>query len=207
MNYFSDALTIGIVLVLLFGSVALYLYTRIQQTEQKNSLLESILLDLKMNAEMKSYSELPADEENVSIPVAPLSAPSGGYTSFEPTIAPSQPSSPKEKEIQEDAHTVDIHEVEQYSSVIDDAVNEVVELSESIDTGLETIQMTKMDELDGYEEMKLKELHELARSRGITGASTMKKNVVIEALRTHDRSSTLKSGSSLVDTSEVLSFE
>ncbi len=205
MNYFSDALTIGIVLVLLFGSVALYLYTRIQQTEQKNSLLESILLDLKMNAEMKSYSELPADEENVSIPVSSLTT-SSEYPSFESTTAP-RSSSPKEKEIQEE-HAVDVHEVEQYSSVIDEAVNEITELSESVDTGLEVIQMTKMDELDGYEDMKLKELHELARSRGITGASTMKKNAVIEALRTHDRSSTLKSGSSsLVDHSEILSFE
>ena len=59
----SDTLTIGLVLVLLFGSIALYLYTCIQQSEQKVSLLESILLDLKMSAEVKSYAELPMDTE------------------------------------------------------------------------------------------------------------------------------------------------
>ena len=62
MTSLSDTLTVGLVLVLLFGSIALYLYTRIQQTEQKISLLETILLDLKMSGEIKSYSELPASE-------------------------------------------------------------------------------------------------------------------------------------------------
>jgi hypothetical protein len=72
MTSLSDTLTVGLVLVLLFGSIALYLYTRIQQAEQKISLLESILLDLKMSAEIKSYSELPA--ENTSQKV------SGGFS-------------------------------------------------------------------------------------------------------------------------------
>lgn len=62
MTALSDILTVGLVLILLFGSIALYLYTRIQQAEQKISLLESILLDLKMSTEVKSYTELPAHE-------------------------------------------------------------------------------------------------------------------------------------------------
>ena len=57
----SDTLTIGLVLILLFGSIALYLYTRIQQSEQKINLLESILLDLKMSNEFTAYTELPAN--------------------------------------------------------------------------------------------------------------------------------------------------
>jgi hypothetical protein len=57
MTSLSDTLTVGLVLVLLFGSIALYLYTRIQQAEQKISLLESILLDLKMSSEIKSYCD------------------------------------------------------------------------------------------------------------------------------------------------------
>ena len=66
----SDTLTIGLVLFLLFGSIALYLYTCIQQSEQKVSLLESILLDLKMSAEIKSFTELPSD--SVAVEVQPL---------------------------------------------------------------------------------------------------------------------------------------
>ena len=63
MTSFTDTLTIGIVFMLLFCSIAFYLYTCIQQMEQKISLQESILLDMKMSAEIKSYSELPAEPE------------------------------------------------------------------------------------------------------------------------------------------------
>lgn len=56
----SDTLTVALVLLLLVGSIVLYLYTCIQQSEQKINLLESILLDLKMSNEIKSYTELPA---------------------------------------------------------------------------------------------------------------------------------------------------
>lgn len=61
MTYLTDTLTVGLVLVLVFGSIALYLYTRVQQAEQKLSLLEGILLDLKMSSEINSYTELPAE--------------------------------------------------------------------------------------------------------------------------------------------------
>jgi hypothetical protein len=73
----SDTLTVALVLLLLVGSIVLYLYTCIQQSEQKINLLESILLDLKMSNEIKSYTELPAvdleaqnvQDEQVSPPV------------------------------------------------------------------------------------------------------------------------------------------
>lgn len=199
MNYFSDALTIGIVLVLLFGSIALYLYTRIQQTEQKNSLLESILLDLKMNAEMKSYAELPADELPATPPATPpqmISQPEQ-YPSVRSLTPPVQSFS--------ESVTVDVDDVAQYSSVIDDAVNEV---TEEVTASSEVISITPMDTLDDYEGMKLKELQDLARSRGISIAAGMKKQAIIDTLRTADRSSSVKSGSSsLIEHSEILSME
>jgi len=71
MTTLSDTLTVGLVLMLLFGSIVLYLYTCIQQSEQKISLLESILLDLKMSHEMKSYTELPAEEAPVVVHDSP----------------------------------------------------------------------------------------------------------------------------------------
>lgn len=199
MNYFSDALTIGIVLVLLFGSIALYLYTRIQQTEQKNSLLESILLDLKMNAEMKSYAELPADE----LPATPPSTPPQMISQPEqyPSIRSLTPPVPSSSE----SVTVDVDDVAQYSSVIADAVNEV---TEEVTASSEVISITPMDALDDYEGMKLKELQDLARSRGISIATGMKKQAIIDTLRAADRSSSVKSGSSsLIEHSEILSME
>jgi hypothetical protein len=55
----NDTLTLGLILVLLFGAVSLYLYTRIQQCEQKLNLVESILLDIKMSAVLQGYPEPP----------------------------------------------------------------------------------------------------------------------------------------------------
>ena len=72
----SDTLTVALVLLLLVGSIVLYLYTCIQQSEQKINLLESILLDLKMSNEIKSYTELPAaDLESQNIQDAQVSSP------------------------------------------------------------------------------------------------------------------------------------
>jgi len=83
MTSLSDTLTIGLVLVLLFGSIALYLYTCIQQSEQKISLLESILLDLKMSNEVKSYTELPADLESVQVEPEPSNDADHAYVPFD----------------------------------------------------------------------------------------------------------------------------
>ena len=51
MNGLSDSLTIGILLVLIFGAVSFYLYSRLSQNEKRVSLLENLLLTLKMNTE------------------------------------------------------------------------------------------------------------------------------------------------------------
>ncbi len=51
MNIVGDVFTVGIVLLLLIGAVAFYLYTRIAQVEKHMNLLESILLDLKVATE------------------------------------------------------------------------------------------------------------------------------------------------------------
>lgn len=190
MTSLSDTLTVGLVLVLLFGSIALYLYTRIQQAEQKISLLESILLDLKMSAEVKSYSELPA--ETVSVKVGgttesyipfnedddeeeeghrELKDSSDNYFS-ESTGAPVK-SGNSTPSVSESVH--DTSDVEQYKSVIAEAVKDENEHEVKVSAN--------------YEAMTLKELQTLAKSRGITGASSMKKNAIIEALKTSDRSS------------------
>jgi len=62
MMFNSDVLMIGLVVLLLFGSISLYLYMYVQQVDQKVNLLESILLDLKISNELTSF-ELPATEE------------------------------------------------------------------------------------------------------------------------------------------------
>lgn len=197
MTTLSDTLTVGLVLVLLFGSIALYLYTRIQQAEQKISLLESILLDLKMSTEIKSYTELPADIPNTAYQVS-----TEKYTPLDEIvdIAPNSTVS---------YVSVDVanSEVNQYKSVIAEAVNDVVNeginggravdevasdnnVNRTDKTSIEHVVAANIEVAINYDIMTLKELQGLAKSRGITGAGSMKKGAIIEALKTSDRSKT-----------------
>ena len=209
MTSLSDTLTVGLVLVLLFGSIALYLYTRLQQAEQKISLLESILLDLKMSAEIKSYSELPAsellednrptqggyaafnDDEGANVdaseevesacPVKMVGAVlSGGNLG----ASASASASATEGSANLDSKTTEY-------APLDDAVVMEPETKDSKETA------TRMSA--NYESMTLKELQTLAKNRGISGAGTMKMGSIIEALKTSDRSSlTVEPGSTLL---------
>jgi len=47
----SDSVTVGILLLLIFGAAAFYLYSRMTQNEKRLSLLESLLLTLKISTE------------------------------------------------------------------------------------------------------------------------------------------------------------
>ena len=169
MSYLSDTLTVGVLLVLLFGSIALYLYTRIQQAEQKIHLLESILLDLKMSSEIQSYTELPADTEIHKSPPSPVHSHS--------TVAETKKEDYVPFEEEDDAK-----EVEEYTS-LDDVQELPLEHSISISEEPLESDVAAVD----YEVMKLKELQILAKSRGISGAGSMKKDPLIEALKTSDR--------------------
>lgn len=194
MTSLSDTLTVGLVLVLLFGSIALYLYTRIQQAEQKISLLESILLDLKMSAEIKSYSELPADNNSELVGRFSTEHSNNTYQPFNEvddtdddddvypgavagSASPLKGRSPAPS-VSGSVNDSSDNEVTEYKSIIADAVKEEVDIVES---------SSKISA--NYEAMTLKELQTLAKTRGISGAGSMKKNSIIEALKTSDRSS------------------
>jgi hypothetical protein len=181
MTYLSDTLTVGLVLVLLFGSIALYLYTRIQQSEQKVSLLETILLDMKMSSEIKSYTELPADElfehshsPSKTPPHPPTPQPSEVYEPFEDVqinldeCEDLTPENVENMEVQPD--------VENYRSMIRDALTEGSEKS--------------------YDSMTVKELQALAKSRGLSAAA--KKGQLIESLKLYDSKQDGVSGSNSV---------
>ena len=75
MNTLSDALTIGLVLALVFGALCFYLYSRITQLEKRVGLTENILLDLKMATEntLMSIAQQEAPEQDQR--VEPISEP------------------------------------------------------------------------------------------------------------------------------------
>ena len=176
----SDTLTIGLVLVLLFGSIALYLYTCIQQSEQKVSLLESILLDLKMSAEVKSYAELPMDTVRPSDTGRPSDTVRPSDTEERPLevvssngvdTANEESYAPFEEEDAETLPAEEVIDIGDYKSAIAEAVEE-------------------KSSGPNYDTMSLKELQALAKSRNIVGVT--KRGPLIEALKTSDRSSLVK---------------
>ena len=195
MSSLSDTLTIGVVLVLLFGSIALYLYTRIQQAEQKVNLLESILLDVKMSAEIKSYSDLPADDPQERTPsngstgpiaTGPSSTPdSTEYTTLDDLEKEQTTPHGEDSVYLQMDDTEQEQEQEQKQEKEQGQGQEVEELTsdvlDSSDLLLHAAPLEK-EEIP-YENMTLKDLQTLAKSRHITGVSTMKKSALVDALK------------------------
>ena len=193
MSSLSDTLTIGVVLVLLFGSIALYLYPRIQQAEQKVNLLESILLDVKMSAEIKSYSDLPADTEERTPPAGPVShigpihsaGPTEEYTMLD-DLEKDQQANLEDSVYLRMEDTEGQTEVEELTSDTPSAELAAEELtSDSLasDSSDLLLHAAPLEKEVPYENMTLKDLQTLAKSRHITGVSTMKKGALVDALK------------------------
>lgn len=188
MTSLSDTLTVGLVLVLLFGSVALYLYTRIQQAEQKISLLESILLDLKMSSEIKSYTELPASTREYK-GNSSTEKDTDDYEPYEDNTVEVDSSETLPEMIQSKISTPtpsisskesDDNDVEKYKSIVAEAFKS----NENISQQNELPFASKVSV--NYESMTIKELQTLAKTRGISGATSMKKGAIIDALKSSD---------------------
>lgn len=64
----SESLTISIILTLVFGAVFYYLYSRLGQSEKRVSLLENILLDLKVAMESNLIRREDLDSEEFTRP-------------------------------------------------------------------------------------------------------------------------------------------
>jgi hypothetical protein len=165
----NDTLTLGLILVLLFGAASLYLYTRVQQCEQKLNLVESILLDIKMSAELQEYPEPPPlpskrqQEEPLQRPPSPKSAP---LTSLE------------EQDLYKEAIS------EALDSAVDaEEIPAEEEFSHLEQTTVEVSTAPQPKLNTNFESMTLAELKALAKQRGITGSSSMKRSQILEALK------------------------
>lgn len=67
MALLSEAFAVGILLMILFGSAAFYLYTRITYNEKRLSMMEGLLVDIKMMIES-------SEQGSESAPVMPLAS-------------------------------------------------------------------------------------------------------------------------------------
>ena len=212
MASLNDTLTVGLILILLFGAVSLYLYTRVQQCEHKLNLVESILLDIKMSAELREYPELPAP-----VPVQKVSR-SGSLDNSSRERGNSRDNNSN------NSNNSNNNEEALYASALEEAhldaeASTLPPLEESA-SGVEVAEAanvaSKAEEVKAksvptvnYESMTLAELKAIGKQRSITGLSAMKRSQILEALRNADSKQTTVAGdlSSFLDLASPLDEE
>jgi hypothetical protein len=207
MAAISDAFTVGVILLLIFGAIAFYLYTRIQQTEKRLNLCENILLDLKVASEHGSGSAADFIKNVVG----------GGDFNVNSSGIP----------VGSELESGDINEL--YERAIDAAYDEEIgddiipEMDESaveeneilIEKIAETTPASTIIDTSKYDSMNVKELKNLAKQHQIGGASSMTRGQLVEALYnagvvptvSSNNEDITKSISAFIDGSEPLSFD
>jgi hypothetical protein len=165
MNGLSDALTVGLVLALIFGALVFYLYTRIGQVEKRVSLTENILLDLKMATENTLMAMAPPSHAHVH--------------EVERVEAISSPEPIQRDEVEE------VNEEDFYKTVMEQAAK-----TTDAPVQHESIQGIKMDA--NYESMTLKELKEEAKRKGVKVSANAHKKDIIDALKRQGQGSVLE---------------
>ncbi len=215
MNPVGDAFTVGIVLLLLIGAVAFYLYTRLTQVEKRMGLLENILLDLKVATE-NSFMGFPGvgkghshggDDEHVKsrdddeeellseyVPKLPTSH-LGGAIEAEELEADDTDIYERalEKALDSGEETAAHGEVadiaEGDSADIEAAAEDAMKSVEVSSTSAQSATKSEVhiNKLEpNYSTMSVKELRSLAQNHGIAGVGKLSRKELIEALQRKD---------------------
>jgi hypothetical protein len=213
MNPVGDTFTVGIVLLLLIGAVAFYLYTRIGQVEKRINLLENILLDLKVATE-NSFLGFPP----------PARRPTGGASSGagsehehdesehsktdaeeeEELLSEYVPKMPmarrtRQEEVDESDETLI------YERALESALDAHVEADDDLDVADTAQAPSKSLEISSeaapaapkaevhvnkletnYTDLTVKELRTLAQNRGINSVGKLSRKELIDALQKKD---------------------
>jgi len=175
----ADTFTISAIVLLIMGAVCFYLFTRIKQVEKKLSLMEGILLDLK-TANEAGFLGFPAgktldDEEDEE---------DDEEEDSEEEFLPLKPDEEEGVNVGLDvaSATDEIRKIE-----IDELIANAATAIPSFDEGEEqeetgSVQVNKLESAD-LENMSMPELTSLAKSRGMTVTSKMRKAQLLTALR------------------------
>jgi len=151
----SDSVIVGILLLLVFGAAAFYLYSRMSQNEKRLSLLENLLLTLKISTEASlgpdTVEGLPVESQADAVNEEEYA----NMLKATPAPAPASPQAKAQPSTQTDAEAEEL---------------------------LRSIEVPSKTEVNAnYESMTLKELQALARERGIPSSS--RKKELIESLK------------------------
>jgi hypothetical protein len=171
----TDALTISAIMLCIVGAVCFYLYTRIKQVEKKVSLMEGILFDIKTAAET-GFIGFPAPEADDD---DDAEAESEAEDEFIPTLIEETLPSVKEETL--DAAAEEIRRVEVAAAPLTFDEDEATDLLAETET--KSVQVNKLGDEADLESMSVADLASLARSKGITGTSKMRKPQLITAIK------------------------
>ena len=150
----SESTTIGVLLLLIFGAVSFYLYSRVNYTEKRMSLMENMLLDIKMGLESMNKEE----PEYVPEPV-------GGPTPMdgEAEVLP--------------------EEENYYKSVLENAQEKEDVKEKDEEAPAPTVTATTVSVTPNYESMTKDDLIALAEKRGIKLGKRPGRKDLISSLR------------------------
>ena len=185
MSFLSESITIGLLLALVFGALFFYLYSRVTYVEKRIGLMENILLDIKMNQD-----QMPS---NFPVHVPPNI--NFHDISRVPIVASQRPPTPQEyhqqqqqqqEEQQQQQHesmlesldkpiTIDPISEEMYTSILNDAHNEV---SKEDNTTNSPTKLTP-----NYESMTKDELLEVAKKRGLRVGNKPGREKLLQLIR------------------------
>jgi hypothetical protein len=191
MNGLSDALTIGLVLALVFGALSFYIYTRLGQVEKRVSLTENILLDLKIATE----------NTIMSMSAPPEGSPASASASHHEEQLRHELQQEHEHEQQQNEEQAPDEEF--YKQVLQQAV--AVPSDAPTATLDETQASAKVDV--NYESMTLKELKALAKQRSVNVPASAHKKDVIDLLKRQNQSSVLEPGAGTLGNGGLLSAD
>jgi hypothetical protein len=155
----SDSITIGILLLLIFGAVSFYLYSRMSQTEKRLGLLENLLLTLKLSTEASLMG--PDSVEPISSP-APLNPEDVDDVHEEDYAAMLKASSPSSHSASPSTPTMPSKSEEADAEELLRSMN--IEKKTSVDVN--------------YESMSAKELKALVKERNLAGAPEKKREII-----------------------------
>jgi hypothetical protein len=199
MAQIGDAFTVGMILILIFGGVFFYLYTRLTQAEKKVSLLESILLDLKAATEgcfmgfpehkaMPEYYEEAdgGDEEDDVLQNLPFA-----HADADAAVA-SGSSTPKSNRSAgasaDEYRPMKTIAVPSSGAGLVGTSIEDLEIPDAAPVGTEfsVNKVSSASSEPNYDNMSMKELQTLARNRGVSGISSMRRQKLISTLKDLD---------------------
>jgi hypothetical protein len=190
----NDALMIGIVLTLVFGSIIFYLYNRLSMTERKMGLVEGVLTDLKIMMDAAPFISGNSQNERPSM------------QEFEPSPeylnAISGPFPLKEEEVEEVSSEDEYKQAMSTPSMGSETPYKSLQIDELAGvpvTATNAISVTKLSpDLDS---MTLKELQTLAKQNGLTIAAGSRRKAIIDMLKGNDTNTTSLQGTMISEVS------